>query len=235
MSRDPLLEARDRLVLALDVGDLAAAEAMLTQVGQWFGIAKVGIELYAQSGPATFTRLRELGFRVFADLKLHDIPTTVGRAARVHGRHGVDFLNLHAAGGVDMLVAGVEGMRAGAAEAGHPAPVALAVTVLTSDADAGAFAGRLQAAVDAGCAGVVCSAREVGASRAAGMATMVPGIRPTGSRSNDQVRVATPRDALEAGATWLVVGRPVTAASDPAAAAAAIHAEVAEALARSTA
>jgi len=226
--------ARDHLALALDVGGLAAAEALAARVAEWFGIVKVGMELYAEAGPDAFARFRDLGFRVFADLKLHDIPNTVQRAARVHGRHGVDFLNFHAAGGAEMLAAGVAGLREGAAEAGLAPPVALAVTVLTSDADTSAFPARLAAAVEAACDGVVCSAREVEASHAAGMATMVPGIRPAGSAVHDQVRVATPADAIAHGASWLVIGRAVSGADDPEVAAAAVHDEVRTALARVT-
>ncbi|MBM3659294.1 MAG: orotidine-5'-phosphate decarboxylase [Actinobacteria bacterium] len=222
--------ARDRLVLPLDVGDLAAAEAMMAMVGEWFGVAKVGMELYAEAGPAAFARFKDLGYRVFADLKLHDIPNTVRRAARAHGRHGVDFLNFHTAGGLDMMRAAVDGLREGAADAGLAPPVALGVTVLTSDPDASAFPARLQVAVDAGCDGVVCSALELRAARGAGMTAMVPGIRPAGAAADDQARVATPTTAIADGATWLVIGRPVTAAADPAAAAAAIHTEVATAL-----
>jgi orotidine-5'-phosphate decarboxylase len=223
-------EVRARLVLALDVGDLAAAEAMAAQVGPWFGVAKVGLELFTEAGPEAFARFRDLGYRVFADLKLHDIPNTVGRAARVLGRAGVDLANFHAAGGTEMMAAAVAGLRDGAAEAGHPPPVALAVTVLTSEPDAGAFPARLAAAVAAGCDGVVCSAHEVAAATAAGMRTMVPGIRPAGTALDDQARVATPAAAIANGATWLVVGRAVTAAADPASAAAAVHDEVAGAL-----
>lgn len=230
MKGDERMNARDHLVLALDVGGLDAAEALAAEVGEWFGTVKVGMELYAEAGPDAFERFRTLGYKVFADLKLHDIPTTVARAARVHGRHGVDFLNFHAAGGVPMLTAGVQGLREGAAEAGHPTPIALAVTVLTSATDASAFPDRLQAAVDAACDGVVCSALEVATSAGAGMQTMVPGIRPAGASLDDQARVATPAAAIADGATWLVIGRAVTAASDPAAAAAAVHAEVSDAL-----
>jgi len=97
--RDP----RDHLVLALDVGGLAEAEAIAARVGAWFGFVKVGLELFAEAGPSAFARFHDLGYRVFADLKLHDIPNTVGRAATVLGRHGVDVLNFHAAGGVAML------------------------------------------------------------------------------------------------------------------------------------
>ena len=231
---DPL-DPRDRLVLALDVGGLAEAEAMAARVGEWFGIVKVGLELYAEAGPAAFGIFHDLGYRVFADLKLHDIPNTVERAARVLGRHGVDVLNFHAAGGVDMLRAGVDGLRAGARDAGHASPLALGVTVLTSDPDASAFDTRLQTAVDAGCDGVVCSAHEVGAATAAGMRTMVPGIRPAGTDVNDQARVATPETAIRDGATWLVIGRAVTGAADPAAAAAGIADSVRGALTASPA
>src|SRR5262245_47951648 len=216
MRSDP----RAHLVLALDVGGLAEAEAMAARVGEWFGVVKVGLELYAEAGPAAFARFHDLGYRVFADLKLHDIPNTVGRAATVLGRHGVDVLNFHTAGGVEMLRAGVDGLRAGALEAGHAPPIALGVTVLTSDPDASAFDARLATAVAAGCDGVVCSAREVRAARDAGMRTMVPGIRPPGTDVHDQARVATPETAIHDGATWLVIGRAVTAAPDPAGAAA---------------
>jgi orotidine-5'-phosphate decarboxylase len=223
-------EARDHLVLPLDVGDLAAAEAMMDRVGPWFAVAKVGLELYTEAGPAALVRFRDLGYRVFADLKLHDIPNTVGRAARVLGRTGVDMVTVHAAGGIEMMRAAMAGLRDGAAESGVPVPFALAVTVLTSDPDAGALPARLRAAVDAGCDGVVCAASDVRACAAAGMRTMVPGIRPAGAARDDQARVATPAEAIADGATWLVVGRPVTAAADPGAAAAAIHREVQTAL-----
>jgi orotidine-5'-phosphate decarboxylase len=207
--------ARERLVLALDVSDLDEAVALARRLTPWFATTKVGYELYAAAGPAAFDALHDLGLRVFADLKLHDIPTTVERGARAIGRRGVDFLNFHAAGGVEMLRAGVEGLRAGASDAGHPPPVALGVTVLTSEADTSAFVPRLDAARDAGCDGVVCSAFEIAAVHAAGLRTMVPGLRRAGSGADDQARVATPADAAAAGADWMVIGRTVTGASDP--------------------
>jgi orotidine-5'-phosphate decarboxylase len=224
--------ARDHLALALDVGDLDAALALWDQVGAWFGIAKVGMELYAEAGPAAFDALHERGAAVFADVKLHDIPNTVGRAARALGRRGVEYLTFHAAGGEAMLRAGVEGLRSGARDGGHAAPTALAVTVLTSDADARVVPDRLAVAALAGCDGVVCAATDVAAARAHRLRTMVPGIRPAGSTHDDQARVATPGDAIAAGADWLVVGRAVSGAADPAAAAAALAGEVDAALQR---
>ena len=153
--------ARDHLVLALDVGGLAEAAPVAGSLAPWFSTVKVGLELYAEAGPEVFARFRDQGFRVFADLKLHDIPTTVARAARVLGRHGVDFLNFHAAGGEAMLRAGVDGLREGARDAGHAPPIALGVTVLTSESDTSAFATRLVAARASGCDGVVCSGHEI--------------------------------------------------------------------------
>ncbi len=221
---------RDRLVLGLDVGGLEQALPLARRLAPWFATAKVGFELYAEAGPAAFDAVHEAGLRVFADLKLHDIPNTVGRAARTLGRRGVDFLNFHAAGGVDMLRAGVDGLREGAAASGHAAPIALGVTVLTSEVDTSQFASRLDAAKESGCDGVVCSAFEIGDARAGGLRTMVPGLRLAGSDANDQARVATPGDATARGADWLVIGRTVTAAEDPEAAAAQVSAEVAVAL-----
>lgn len=221
---------RDHLALALDVGDLDAALHLWDRVGEWFAVAKVGMELYAEAGPRAFDALHERGAAVFADLKLHDIPTTVGRAARTLGRRGVELLNFHAAGGEAMLRAGVDGLVSGARDGGHGAPVALAVTVLTSDADARAVGERLEVASRAGCGGVVCAATDVVAARAHSLRTMVPGIRPAGAPQDDQARVATPGEAVAAGADWLVIGRAVTGAPDPVAAAAALSEEVDAAL-----
>lgn len=226
-------EPRDRLVLALDVGDLDSAVSLARRLAPWFGVAKVGFELYAEAGPVAVERLQELGLRIFADLKLYDIPTTVERAARVHGRRGVEFLNFPAVGGEAMLRAGVEGFREGARDAGLPAPVPLAVTVLTSESSTRAFDERLDAAISAGCAGVVCSAQEISAvkTRCSAMGTMVAGIRQTGDAPHDQARVASPGEAVLKGADWLVIGRAVTAAAEPEAAADAVTREVVAALA----
>jgi orotidine-5'-phosphate decarboxylase len=224
-------EVRERMVLVLDVGGLTDAEAVARRLAPWFGVVKVGHELYAEAGPAAFERLHALGFRIFCDLKLHDIPNTVERAARAHARHGVDFMNAHAAGGEVMLRAFVAGARAGAGDAGLPAPVTLAVTVLTSEPDASAFDSRLAIADAAGCDGVVCSAAEAAAAGRVGLRSMVPGVRLAGSSRDDQARVATPGEAITAGASWIVVGRTVTAADDPEDAAARAADEVASALA----
>jgi orotidine-5'-phosphate decarboxylase len=220
----PPAMSRDRLALALDVNDLTAAVALADRLDPWFGVVKVGLELFTAFGPAAVEALAAPGRRVFLDLKLHDIPTTVGRAARQIGRLGVGYVTLHTAGGVDMLRAGADGLAAGAADAGADPPVPLGVTVLTSDPDASAFPARLGAAVAGGCGGVVCSVRELPAvkEQRSSLLAVVPGIRLPGGAAHDQARVGTPAEALAAGADLLVVGRAVTAAPDPEAAAAAL-------------
>ena len=219
-------EARDRLALALDVEDLDAAVALADRLHPWFGVVKVGLELFTAAGPAAVEKLARTDRRVFLDLKLHDIPTTVGKAARQVGRLGVGYVTLHTSGGVDMLRSGVEGLVAGASDAGFDdLPVALGVTVLTSDPDASAFPARLRAAVEGGCGGVVCSVRELPAVKERSqLLAVVPGIRMPGGAAHDQARVGTPADAIAAGADLLVIGRAVTAASDPEEAAAALSA-----------
>jgi orotidine-5'-phosphate decarboxylase len=212
---------RGRLALALDVPDLDQAEQLAKAVAPWFGVAKVGLELYSAAGPEAVARMRALDLDVFADIKLHDIPTTVGRAARVLGRQGVRYLNFHAAGGVDMLRAGVEGLAEGAREAGGAPATAIAVTVLTSDPDARAFEERLERAIEGGCGGVVCSVQEVARVHAArpDFVTIVPGVRFADGEVHDQARVGTPDEVARAGGNVLVVGRAVTRARDPRAAA----------------
>jgi orotidine-5'-phosphate decarboxylase len=215
-----MVRARDQLALALDVDDLAAAVALADRLHPWFGVVKVGLELFAAAGPAAVEKLATPDRRIFLDLKLHDIPTTVGKAARQVGRLGVSYLTVHTAGGVDMLRAAVDGLEAGATEAGVDRPMALGVTVLTSDPDASAFPARLEAAAAGGCGGVVCSVRELPAVKERSrLIAVVPGIRLPGGATHDQSRVGTPAEALAAGADLLVIGRAVTAAADPEAAA----------------
>jgi orotidine-5'-phosphate decarboxylase len=225
---------RDKLALALDVPDLEQAEQLAKEVGQWFGVAKVGLELFSAAGPEAISRLRALDLRVFVDLKLHDIPTTVGRAARVLGRYGAAYVNFHAAGSVDMMRAAVNGLSEGARAAGHPEPVPIAVTVLTSDPDTSAFATRLDDAIESGCRGVVCSAHEVARVHAArpDFVTIVPGVRFAEDARNDQARIDTPDGAVREGADVLVIGRTVTAADDVRAAAQRVFDAVAGATAR---
>lgn len=226
-------DVRDRLALALDLDDLDRAIETARRVSPWFGVAKVGIELWAAAGPRAVEQLQAVGMSVFCDLKLHDIPTTVGRAARVIGRLGVSYVTLHAAGGEAMLRAGVEGFAAGASDAGVRATCALGVTVLTSERDTSPFEARLAVAVESGCGGVVCSVQEVHRVklRHPGLMTVVPGIRPKGSDADDQVRVGAPGEVARSGGDVLVVGRPVTAAVDVEDAARRIHDEVAAAIA----
>ena len=225
----------NRLIVALDVTDAAAAQALATQVGAAASWVKVGLELFIAEGPAVVAAARAAGHRVMLDLKLHDIPETVARAMAQAVRLGAELVTVHAGGGRSMLAAAV------AATAGTPARV-LAVTVLTSLADAdldaiGAVgpaaalvARRAALAAEAGCHGVVASAQEAAAIRAAapaGFLIVTPGIRPAGAAAGDQQRIATPAAARRDGADLIVVGRPIRDAADPAAAARAIAAELA--------
>jgi len=223
-------DIRRRLALALDVDDLVEAHRLATLLRPWFGVAKVGLELFSADGPDAIGALRDLGYQVFLDLKLFDIPTTVNRSTRVLGSLGVEYLTLHALGGVDMLRAGVEGLHDGAARAGLPDPTALAVTVLTSDdgAPPHIVPNRVRLALEGGCGGLVLAAEDLQTARelAPRLLRVVPGIRPAGSARHDQARAASPQEAVANGADLLVIGRAVTAAEDPEAAAAAIAAAV---------
>jgi len=218
------MELRDRLALALDVDDLVLAQRLARQLQPWFGVAKVGLELYAAAGPEAVTTMVDAGYDVMLDLKVYDIPTTVRKAARVLGALGASYLTLHAHGGPVMLRAGVDGLRDGAEAVGLPPPTALAVTILTSDADAPPhiLGHRVAAAVEGGCGGVVVAAGDVREAKelAPRMLAVVPGIRPATADRHDQTRAATPHQALDSGADLLVIGRAVTAAPDPVRAAA---------------
>lgn len=219
-------EIRQRLAIALDIDDLIAARRLASQVSPWFGVAKVGLELFSAAGPEAIGVMQNLGMDVFLDVKLHDIPNTVGKAARVLGAFGTRYLTMHARGGEDMLTAGVEGLNAGAEAAGVAAPIALAVTVLTSDDGAPdhIVPRRLRMALETGCGGIVCAAADLDDARALvpRLVKVVPGIRPAGSDAHDQARAATPQQAIDGGADLLVIGRAVTQADDPAAAAQAL-------------
>jgi len=221
-----------RLITALDLPSLEAARAMAGRLGGASQVLKLGLELFTAEGPAALAALRATA-PVFLDLKLHDIPNTVAGAVRSLAPQGAAMLTLHAGGGPAMIAAA----REAAEGAGSARPILLAVTVLTSmDAEAlhsvGVAGGPTQQvlrlarmAMAAGADGLVCSPREVAPLRdALGEAPLlvVPGIRPAGAPQGDQARTATPEEAVAAGADWIVVGRPITGAEDPAAAARAI-------------
>lgn len=221
------------LCVALDAPDLATAEAWAQAVAPQAGLLKVGLELFSAEGGQAVRRIAQHG-KVFLDLKLHDIPNTVAGAVRSLAPLRPAWLTIHAAGGAAMIAAAREAAeKAGGADRMK----ILAVTVLTSiDAatlsDTGVSGGPVQQvlrlarlAVAAGADGLVCSPREVAPLRAAlgdGPALVVPGVRPAGSAADDQARTATPEEMAAAGADFVVVGRPITKAADPAVAAAAI-------------
>jgi orotidine-5'-phosphate decarboxylase len=232
-SRDP----RDKLIVALDVSSASAAQRIVAAIGDSALIYKVGMQLYTAEGPQVVRDLVASGRRVFLDLKYHDIPNTVGSAVQEAAQLGVGMLTVHAAGGGKMLQAAVE-----AARAVNPSLLVLGVTVLTSleDADLDKIGVRgnvldeslrlAALALANGCKGIVTSPREASTLRAElgdEFAIVTPGVRPAGSGHADQVRVATPAEAVAAGASHIVVGRPITAAADPAAEARAILGQIA--------
>ena len=221
------------VIVALDAPDPDTALALARRLDPAACRVKVGKELFTAAGPALLGALHELGFEVFLDLKFHDIPNTVAGALLSAARQGVWMVNVHASGGRRMLEA-----AAGALAGISDPPLLIAVTVLTSidEQDYGelGFTRSLEGQVehlallarDCGLQGVVCSAREAPLLRStcgADFALVTPGIRPAGSAMDDQRRVLTPAEALAQGSTYLVIGRPITRAADPAAALAAIN------------
>ena len=233
MKPDAKAEARARVILALDVSDLESARSLVERTRGAIGAVKVGKELFTSCGPEAVRAWREFGLPIFLDLKFHDIPNTVQGAVRAAARLGVRWLTLHTSGGEAMLVAAVRA-RDGSPE---PRPLLLGVTVLTSlgaeQADPEEIVERALMAQRCGLDGVVASPLEAPRLRAAcgpGFLLVTPGVRPAGSDAADQARSATPGAAIRGGADLLVIGRPISAAPDPAAAAAAIVAEVEEAL-----
>lgn len=232
------LSPRERLVVALDVPSGREALALAERLSGRVGLLKVGLELFCAEGPG-FVRDLQAQVPVFLDLKFHDIPNTVRRALESVLRLDPRLVNIHVQGGPAMLEAAVEAVRAHRSAGGRTE--LLAVTVLTSlDREGLAALGHAEGPEDlalayaklahqAGCDGVVCSAWEAASIRDAcgeGFHRLTPGIRPAGAATQDQARVMTPAQALAHGSTWLVVGRPITHAADPAAAAEAIVAEM---------
>ena len=207
------------IVVALDVSDLGRAERLASDLAPHVGVLKVGLELAWAYGPDAVRRIGAIG-PVFVDAKLHDIPTTVERAAANIARLGVAIVNVHALGGEAMMRAAVEGAHRGADAAGVAPPLVIGVTVLSSlgGEDLASPASLAWEARAAGLDGVVVSGDDVRDVRDAcgdAFCLVVPGIRPTGSNGDDQVRVLTPAAAIERGADYLVVGRPITASDDP--------------------
>ena len=225
-----LASSANALVVALDTSDLSRAETLADTLAPEVGMLKVGLELFTAAGPEAVETVR-MRAPVFLDLKLHDIPTTVGRAARNAGRLGPALLTIHSLGGPAMVEAAVRESSAGAKEAGFDAPAVLAVTVLSSigGESLASPASLAFEAVQAGAAGVVVSGDDVKTVREVlgeEPIVLVPGVRPMGAGSNDHVRVLSPREAVAAGGDYIVVGRPVIDAPDPAAAARAVLAEI---------
>jgi orotidine-5'-phosphate decarboxylase len=218
------------LIVALDLSDVDRAEELARSLEGLAGHLKVGLELFSAGGPTAVARLRAHA-PVFLDLKLHDIPNTVERAARNVARLGVAMFTVHALGGEAMVAAAVRGAAQGAEEGGHPVPLVATVTVLSS-LSGESLATPASLAFEARAAGAtaaVVSGEDVSVVREVmgeEFCLVVPGIRPPGSNGHDQVRILTPGEAVEAGADYLVVGRPITESSDPSGAARSILAGI---------
>lgn len=237
--------ARRKLIFALDVGTIAEADELITLLGDSVGMFKVGKQLFMSSGPPVIKHVNERGSEVFLDLKFHDIPRTVARAAMEATRLGVSIFNLHASGSAAMMREAVRSVDRVCRTENLERPRMLAVTVLTS-IDAGDLRtigvdGELDDQVvrlallarDSGMDGVVASPHEIGAIRGAcggDFIVLTPGIRPAGSDQGDQKRTAGPADAIRRGADYVVVGRPIRDADDPRAAARQIVEEIVEGL-----
>ncbi len=245
MTDSRIAAARDRLIVAADCSSLDDAVELLRPLAGRVGWAKVGKQLFVAEGPDSVRRLRELGFRVFLDLKFHDIPTTVASAAVEAMRLGVDLLNVHASGGRRMMEETVRRVREEAERGNVAPPKVIAVTVLTSmeaaDLQEIGLPGEPRGwvvrwaalAAEAGLDGVVCSPHEAPALRrnhGNDFLLVTPGIRPADAAPDDQRRTMTPGEAISAGSSLLVVGRPLTKSADPGAAADAFVQEIAAAL-----
>lgn len=241
-----MMSAKDRLIVALDVDTMQEAESLVSRLQDHVGVFKVGMQLYNSEGPEVVRRIHQLGGRVFLDLKLHDIPNTVGQASAVLTRHRVFMFNVHTAGGSEMMKSAARSAAKEARESGIPVPLVIGVTVLTSinrailENEMGVPATVEEQVVrwaklaqESGLNGVVASPKEITAIRAACGADFVvitPGVRPAWAAVNDQKRVMTPKEAVQAGASYLVVGRPITGQADPVEAAKRIVNEMEEGL-----
>lgn len=229
---------KNRIIVALDQEDLDAAGRLVTELSGLISFFKVGSELFSAAGPDAVRMVTDSGANVFLDLKYHDIPNTVSRAVRAAAGLGVSLVNVHTLGGVAMMRAAAD-----IAREIDPDTRVIGVTVLTSmdatdllrvgigDAPSEAVIRLARLAREAGLSGVVSSAREVGLLReefGPDFTLVTPGIRPAGADVGDQKRIVTPREAFDAGADYIVVGRPIAAAADPRAAAESIIEEIGE-------
>jgi orotidine-5'-phosphate decarboxylase len=234
-------EIRDRICLALDFSDGDRAAAFAERLRGKAGWFKVGLELFVSEGPSVVSRIARFG-KVFLDLKLHDIPNTVGKSAAAAARSGAAMINVHASGGREMMAAARDAVREESERAGVTPPAVIAVTLLTSLDESSLHglpfrglpieivASLAKRAAESGLDGVVCSAGDLEVVRrecGEGFLKVVPGIRPASADVGDQKRVGTPAGAIAAGASILVIGRPVTAAPYPEKALEAIVAEMA--------
>ena len=225
---------RNPIIVALDVPTADQAVALAEQVAPAVGAFKIGKELFTAAGPDIVRRIRATGASVFLDLKFHDIPNTVAKAVAAATRLEVQMLTVHAVGGSEMMRAAEESAQKTAAQAGLNAPLVLGVTVLTSmdakalaeigcEANPGRQVERLaKLAVNSGLRGLVCSPLEITLLRQilpGSLQLVTPGIRTGAEQPDDQKRTLTPREAMDAGASWLVIGRPIYAAPNPRAAA----------------
>ncbi|MDD3269192.1 MAG: orotidine-5'-phosphate decarboxylase [Syntrophomonadaceae bacterium] len=239
------MEARDRIILALDVDTQDQAINLVKNLAPYVGAFKVGMQLYNSCGPAIVQRINDLGGRVFVDLKFHDIPNTVAAAGRVMTRLNCFMFNVHAAGGREMMSRLVDEVNDEAIKMGVEAPLTLAVTVLTSISQRELEEEMLVSGMEirelvvrwavmarqSGISGVVCSPQEIAYIRSVcgpNFIIVTPGIRPAWSEKNDQKRITTPRQALEMGADYMVIGRPIIKADNPVEAAQKIIAELEE-------
>jgi orotidine-5'-phosphate decarboxylase len=225
---------RNPIIVALDVPSAGQALKLAEQVAPAAGAFKIGKELFVAAGPDIVRRVRATGACVFLDLKFHDIPNTVARAVAAAARLDVQMLTLHASGGGEMMRAAEKAAQETAKTLGRPAPLVLGVTVLTSSTDATLaeinvkadmktqVAHLAQLAVNSGLRGLVCSPLEIAVLRRIlppDIQLVTPGIRTGAEKADDQKRTLTPREAMQAGASWLVIGRPICAAENPRAAA----------------
>ncbi len=222
-------DIKRRIIIALDVKNHQEARKVLQSLPE-AKIFKVGLELFTAEGPSVLNLVRSYGKEVFLDLKLHDIPNTVAGAVKSAVRHGVSMLTLHASGGLEMMKRAVEAAKESAEKEDQPLPLLLGVTVLTSlkdselseigfGSDSKSQVLRLaKLAFEAGIEGLVCSPQEIEALRAelgSKIKIITPGIRPAGAEAQDQKRIMTPGEAIQKGADFLVIGRPITQAALP--------------------